>query len=324
MATLVGCMSLLLLIAVGLSSVDCLTGGNCSEGLLRVCSEGFDENSYAICKEAKELNNCLLYLSDCDHSKDLELKFIYRHLKFKVHQFSCNEKHPVKQCNESLVKSCLDNYHGNATPICPEVKRLQRCLDQFKGCHVMRHPFYTQSQSILSKNRKCFFLLVNYSRILEVLDKKTGLPKTINSTQPALVEKIETSSTFLPYTFVVVATVCTCLFLIVLVVFSVIRHTSLLRFRNSSIERQHTRLPSRPRVSSHRTNRIGRHNGHHNSRRPNVAIEGARQTVSGFFEGNVPPPPYSAVLDETESLRAGDPPPPYNVPQSVISIGVIV
>ena len=26
-----------------------------------------------------------------------------------------------------------------------------------------------------------------------------------------------------------------------------------------------------------------------------------RQTVSGFFEGNVAPPPYSAVLDDTES-----------------------
>lgn len=52
-------------------------------------------------------------------------------------------------------------------------------------------------------------------------------------------------------------------------------------------------------------------------------INGARQTVSGFFEGNVAPPPYSAVLDETESLRAGDRPPPYQ-PPSYISIGVIV
>ena len=46
-----------------------------------------------------------------------------------------------------------------------------------------------------------------------------------------------------------------------------------------------------------------------------------RQTVSGFFEGNVAPPPYSAVLDDTESVRAGNPPPLYRPPSH---IGVIV
>lgn len=138
-------------------------------------------------------------------------------------------------------------------------------------------------------------------------------------------EQEESSSDILPYTFIVVATVCTCLFLVILVVFSVVRHTSILRRQRNTttVERPPIGLVVSPcRPSSQRTRRHFRH-GRHNRRRHMYVIHEARQTVSGFFEGNVPPPPYSAVLDETESLRAGDRPPPYQ-PPAYISIGVIV
>lgn len=124
----------------------------------------------------------------------------------------------------------------------------------------------------------------------------------------------------LPYTFVVVATVCTCMFLVALVVFSIVRHTTLSkRQRNSSVERAAMRIRIRSRNPRHRT----RHHRHHRNSRGHVVIQGARQTVSGFFEGNVAPPPYSAVLDDNESVRAGDPPPPYR-PPSCMALGVIV
>lgn len=152
----------------------------------------------------------------------------------------------------------------------------------------------------------------------------THTSHVINSTAAAKIEEIEASSNFLPYTFVVVATVCTCLFLVILVVFSVVRHTSLLRRqRNSTVERPPIRLQISPCRTSQRTRRSLRRNGRRNRHRHMYVIHEARQTVSGFFEGNVPPPPYSAVLDETESLRAGDLPPPYQ-PQPFVAIGVIV
>ena len=135
-----------------------------------------------------------------------------------------------------------------------------------------------------------------------------------------VIETVDNGSThnYLPYTFVIAATVCTCLFLIVLVVFSVVRHTSLVRRQRQS---QFERTPTRIRIRSrHRPRRLQRHR--HRQRHMYV-ITGTRQTVSGFFEGNVPPPPYSAVLDDNESLRAGDRPPPYH-PQSLVAIGVIV
>lgn len=126
----------------------------------------------------------------------------------------------------------------------------------------------------------------------------------------------------LPYTFVVVATVCTCMFLVALVVFSIVRHTTLSkRQRNSSVERAAMRIRIRSRNPRHRTR--PRHHRHHRNSRGHVVIQGARQTVSGFFEGNVAPPPYSAVLDDNESVRAGDPPPPYR-PPSCMALGVIV
>ena len=150
----------------------------------------------------------------------------------------------------------------------------------------------------------------------------------MNATPAASINEIETSSDFLPYTFVVVATVCTCLFLVILVVFSVVRHTSLLRRqRHSTVERPPIRLQISPCRTSQRTRRHLRRNlrrnGRRNRHRHMYVIHEARQTVSGFFEGNVPPPPYSAVLDETESLRAGDLPPPYQQ-QPFVAIGVIV
>lgn len=143
---------------------------------------------------------------------------------------------------------------------------------------------------------------------------------TINTTEKPSESKPEQQTGHLPYTFVVVATVCTCMFLVVLVVFSIVRHTTLSkRQRNSSIERSPMRIRIRSRNPRYRT----RHRHHRNSR-GHVVMHGAvRQTVSGFFEGNVAPPPYSAVLDDTESVRAGDPPPPYQ-PPSCVAIGIIV
>ena len=132
--------------------------------------------------------------------------------------------------------------------------------------------------------------------------------------------KSEPRSEHLPYTFVVVATVCTCMFLVVLVVFSIVRHTTLSkRQRNSIVTRAPTRIHIRTQNRRYRTRR----HHHHRNHRGHVVIQGARQTVSGFFEGNVAPPPYSAVLDDNESVRAGDPPPPYR-PPSCMALGVIV
>lgn len=144
---------------------------------------------------------------------------------------------------------------------------------------------------------------------------------TINTTGKPFESKTEQQAGHLPYTFVVVATVCTCMFLVVLVVFSIVRHTTLSkRQRNSSIER----APIRIRVRSHDSRYRTRRHRRHRSSRGHVAVHGpVRQTVSGFFEGNVAPPPYSAVLDDTESVRAGDAPPPYQ-PPSCGAIGVIV
>lgn len=143
---------------------------------------------------------------------------------------------------------------------------------------------------------------------------------TINVTIKPTASKLEPQSGHLPYTFVVVATVCTCMFLVVLVVFSIVRHTTLSkRQRNSTVERAPTRIHIRTHNHRYRTRR----HHHHGNSRGHVVIQGARQTVSGFFEGNVAPPPYSAVLDDNESVRAGDPPPPYR-PPSRMTLGVIV
>lgn len=149
---------------------------------------------------------------------------------------------------------------------------------------------------------------------------KTISVTSINTTKKPPESKLKPETGHLPYTFVVVATVCTCMFLVVLVVFSIVRHTTLSkRQRNSSIERAPMRICIRSRNPRHRT----RHHRHHRNSRGRVVIHGTRQTVSGFFEGNVAPPPYSAVLDDNESVRAGDPPPPYR-PPSCMALGVIV
>ena len=146
----------------------------------------------------------------------------------------------------------------------------------------------------------------------------------VNSTNSSALKEDQPSTSYLPYTFVVVATVCTCLFLIVLVIFSIVRHTMLTRRqRNSAIERVPTRIRIRSRHSSRHRTRPYHHHRHRSQRRHMYVISGARQTVTGFFEGNVPPPPYNSVLDDNESLRASDPPPPYR-PPSFVAIGVIV
>ena len=149
----------------------------------------------------------------------------------------------------------------------------------------------------------------------------------VNTAELPSESKLEQQSGQLPYTFVVVATVCTCMFLVVLVVFSIVRHTTLSkRQRNSSVERASMRIRIRshsPRASRERS-RPRRHRRHRSHRGRSTVPSGAvRQTVSGFFEGNVAPPPYSAVLNDNESVRAGDAPPPYR-PPSVVAIGVIV
>ena len=75
-----------------------------------------------------------------------------------------------KKCNEEFVNNCYQQYNHNATPICPEVKKLRMCISELTGCHAMKHPKFVQSRDILEKHRDCFF--VNYSRILEVLKNK--------------------------------------------------------------------------------------------------------------------------------------------------------
>lgn len=88
------------------------------------------------------------------------------------HELSCIFS-GKKKCNESLARSCYEQFDGNATQICEEVKKLRLCLEGLQGCHVMKHPSYTLSESILDEHRRCFF--VNYSKILEILDKKPGM-----------------------------------------------------------------------------------------------------------------------------------------------------
>lgn len=75
-----------------------------------------------------------------------------------------------KKCNEEFVNNCYQQYNHNATPICPEVKKLRMCISELTGCHAMKHPKFVQSRDILERHRDCFF--VNYSRILEVLKNK--------------------------------------------------------------------------------------------------------------------------------------------------------
>lgn len=173
--------------------------------------------------------------------------------------------------------------------------------------------FYIYVEVNVVRVQDCILFVYFIEVLMSVQTTKTSTSEKPYESEP------EQQSGHLPYTFVVVATVCTCMFLVVLVVFSIVRHTTLSkRQRNSSIER----APMRIRIRSHSPRHRTRHHRHHRSSRGHVVMHGAvRQTVSGFFEGNVAPPPYSAVLDDTESVRAGDPPPPYRPPSH---IGVIV
>ncbi|CAH3018467.1 unnamed protein product [Porites evermanni] len=370
---------------------------NCTESQLALCESQFNENSLPVCVEVIELKTCLAACENIKERSSWNVYTKYEALVRKMNSYpDCIPESKVskKKCNEEFVNNCYQQYNHNATPICPEVKKLRMCISELTGCHAMKHPKFVQSRDILEKHRDCFF--VNYSRILEVLKNKgqctsvllsnswdnqsssqkvptcgSSLPllpsflfvcfykyflslacicyvsiytlsdlddlsyligllsqtvqqyslrttKTSTSEKPSESEP-EQQSGHLPYTFVVVATVCTCMFLVVLVVFSIVRHTTLSkRQRNSSIERAPMRIRIRSHSPSHRT----RHHRHRRSSRGHVVMHGAvRQTVSGFFEGNVAPPPYSAVLDDTESVRAGDPPPPYRPPSH---IGVIV
>lgn len=323
-------------------SVESADNSNCTESQLTLCESQFNENSLPVCLEVIELKTCL---TACENTKEWSSWNVYTKYGALVRKMNSypdcipESKVSKKKCNEEFVNNCYQQYNHNATPICPEVKKLRMCISELTGCHAMKHPKFVQSRDILEKHRDCFF--VNYSRILEVLKnkdekeqsdkppqqsstKKTEVLMSVQTTKTSTSEKPsesepEQQSGHLPYTFVVVATVCTCMFLVVLVVFSIVRHTTLSkRQRNSSTER----APMRIRIRSHSPRHRTRHHRHHRSSRGHVVMHGAvRQTVSGFFEGNVAPPPYSAVLDDTESVRAGDPPPPYRPPSH---IGVIV
>lgn len=324
-----------------MSSVECGVKNNCTERRVTLCEDQFNENSLPVCPEVVKLQDCL---ATCVNNKEWPSQVVrhkYEILLKKMNSYpDCIPASKVnkKECNEKHVNNCYQQYNQNATSICPEVKKLRMCISELTGCHAMKHPKFVLSIDILEKHRDCFF--VNYSRILEVLKKKdddkkevkpsqaTKSPKTgetvsvtiIHTTKKPLETKLEPETGHLPYTFVVVATVCTCMFLVVLVVFSIVRHTTLSkRQRNSSIERAPMRICIRSRNPRHRT----RHHRHHRNSRGRVVVHGTRQTVSGFFEGNVAPPPYSAVLDDNESVRAGDPPPPYR-PPSCMALGVIV
>lgn len=331
----------LLIFALVVSSQESNANSNCTESWLALCQDQFNENSLQICPEVLELQSCLKACVNNIWPSYAAIRLKYESLVDKVNSYpDCLPPSKVhrKECNEELVNNCYQQYNQNSSSICREVKNLRMCISELTGCHVMKHPKFVLSMNILEKNRKCFF--VNYSRILEVLKKKdntrepditpqamktpkTGAPipvATINVTIKPTASKLEPQSGHLPYTFVVVATVCTCMFLVVLVVFSIVRHTTLSkRQRNSTVERAPTRIHIRTHNHRYRTRR----HHHHGNSRGHVVIQGARQTVSGFFEGNVAPPPYSAVLDDNESVRAGDPPPPYR-PPSRMTLGVIV
>lgn len=331
----------LLIFLLVMSPQESYANSNCTEHWLTVCQDQFNENNLKICQEILELRSCLKACANNIWPSHARIRVQYESLINKVNSFpDCLPPSKVhrKVCSEDLVNRCYQKFNRNSSSICREVKNLRMCISELAGCHVTKHPKFVLSMDILEKHRKCFF--VNYSRILEVLKKKdhsqkpvstpqaVKTPKTgksvpvvkMNVTMKPSESKSEPRSEHLPYTFVVVATVCTCMFLVVLVVFSIVRHTTLSkRQRNSIVTRAPTRIHIRTQNRRYRTRR----HHHHRNHRGHVVIQGARQTVSGFFEGNVAPPPYSAVLDDNESVRAGDPPPPYR-PPSCMALGVIV
>ncbi|KAL9955651.1 hypothetical protein ACROYT_G037004 [Oculina patagonica] len=224
----------LLIFALVVSSVEStVISSNCTESLLTSCEEQFNENTLPVCPEVLELQDCL---SACANTKNKILnrpsqavRLKYESLVNKMNSYpdciSASKVHK-KQCSEENVNNCYQQFNQNATSICPEVKKLRMCISELAGCHAMKHPKFVLSIDILEKHRDCFF--VNYSRILEVLkkkdDKKTDKPpqafktpktgNTISVTSINITEKppetrLELESGHLPYTFVVVATVCT-------------------------------------------------------------------------------------------------------------------
>ncbi|XP_022778939.1 uncharacterized protein LOC111320551 [Stylophora pistillata] len=338
MDDLARCGFVLLIFWLVMSSKESYASSNCTEHWLTACQSQFNENNLKICQKILELRSCLNACENDIWPSHAAIKVQYESLIKKVNSFpDCLPPGKVhrKLCSEELANRCYQKFNRNSSSICREVKNLRMCISELKGCDVMKkHPKFVLSMDILEKHRKCFF--VNYSRILEVLKKKDNAPKPvivipkvvktpktvkrINVTIKPSASESEPQSEHLPYTFVVVATVCTCMFLVVLVVFSIVRHTTLSkRQRNSIVVRAPPRIHIRTQNRRYRTRR----HHHHRHHRGHVVIQGARQTVSGFFEGKVAPPPYSAVLDDNESVRAGDPPPPYR-PPSCMALGVIV
>ncbi|KAK2569025.1 hypothetical protein P5673_005905 [Acropora cervicornis] len=289
---------------------DCIPNNKddkkCNEELISNCYQQYNGTATPICPEVKKLRICISELVGCHAMK--HPKFV--HLNRRIN----------RNCTETLLNNCQEQFNKSPIPICCKAPRLRACLEP---CRVVKSwPSWVARvtyESLVKKIQDC-----DEERIFCGVSSQGASPSSsaVSTKELTSESKLEQHTGSLPYTFVVVATVCTCLFLVVLVVFSIVRHTTLSkRQRHTAIERAPMRIRIRAQTSRDRTRR----HRHHRSHRGRSAGQGgaARQTVSGFFEGNVAPPPYSAVLDDNESVRAGDAPPPYR-PPSCVGIGVIV
>ncbi|XP_015769632.1 PREDICTED: uncharacterized protein LOC107348139 isoform X1 [Acropora digitifera] len=314
---------------------DCIPnnkdGKKCNEELISKCYQQYNGTATPICPEVKKLRICISELVGCHamkHPKFVHLSDVLeKHRRCFFVNYSrilevlkSKDRRFNRNCTESLLNNCQEQFNKSPIQICGKSPRLRACLEP---CRVVKSwPSWVARvtyESLVKKIQDC-----DEERVFCGVSSQGASPSSsaVSTKELTSESKLEQNTGSLPYTFVVVATVCTCLFLVVLVVFSIVRHTTLSkRQRHTAIERAPMRIRIRPQTSRDRTRR----HRHHRSHRGRSTGQGgaARQTVSGFFEGNVAPPPYSAVLDDNESVRAGDAPPPYR-PPSCVGIGVIV
>lgn len=306
-------------------------GKRCNEELISNCYQQYNGTATPICPEVKKLRICISELVGCHamkHPKFVHLSDVLeKHRRCFFVNYSrilevlkTKDRRSNRNCTEALLNNCQEQFNKSPIQICGKAPRLRACLEP---CRVVKSwPSWVARvtyESLVKKIQDC-----DEERVFCGVSSQGASPSSsaVSTKELTSESKLEQNTGSLPYTFVVVATVCTCLFLVVLVVFSIVRHTTLSkRQRHTAIERAPMRIRIRSQTSRDRTRR----HRHHRSHRGRSTGQGgaARQTVSGFFEGNVAPPPYSAVLDDNESVRAGDAPPPYR-PPSCMGIGVIV
>ncbi|XP_068761334.1 uncharacterized protein [Montipora capricornis] len=315
----------------------------CSEEYVNDCYQQYNHNATEICPEVKKLRMCISELTGCHAMKHpkfvLSRDILEKHRKCFFVNYTrilavLRKKEPIpnnRTCTERLIDECQDQFKESPAPVCEKVLQLRACIATCLNVKTWQSwAAKVTYQSLVKKIKDCGLVLTITTPKGVSTSKSKSKTKVNTEAQPSPQSKLEQQTEQLPYTFVVVATVCTCMFLVVLVVFSIVRHTTLSkRQRNSSVESGSMRIRIRSHTPRDRDrdrdrNRTRRHRHHRSHRGRSAAPGGAvRQTVSGFFEGNVAPPPYSAVLDDNESVRAGDPPPPYR-PPSGLGIGVIV